>query len=76
MCHRQEHTIPREAAAGLIQLWLCGLFNGHHVTDRVQDERGCTGHTASGCKQFPVPLGDDLDGSADHFEGGLIVNCV
>ena len=24
----------------------------------------------------PVPLGDDLDGAVDHFDGGLIVNRV
>jgi hypothetical protein len=23
-----------------------------------------------------VPLGDDLDGAVDHFDGGLIVNRV
>ena len=68
--------MPREAAAGPILLWLCGLFKGHHAIDRVQDERGCTRRTALGCKQFPVPLGDDLDGSVDHFDGGLIVDRV
>jgi hypothetical protein len=27
-------------------------------------------------KQLPVPLGDDFDGAAGHFYGGLIVNRV
>lgn len=27
-------------------------------------------------EQFPVPLGDDLDGTVDHFEGGLVVDRV
>ena len=29
-----------------------------------------------GREQFPVPLGDDLDGTVDHFEGGLVVDRV
>src|SRR5262249_2022167 len=29
-----------------------------------------------GGKQLPVPLGDDLDGAVDHFDGGLIVDRV
>src|SRR4051794_22475862 len=33
-------------------------------------------HFPLGRKPFPVPLGDDLDASVHHFEGGLIVNRV
>ena len=29
-----------------------------------------------GREQFPVPLGDDLDGTVDDFEGGLVVDRV
>src|SRR5262245_28776209 len=36
---------------------------------------GC-GRSGLWRKQFPVPLGDHLNGSVDHFDGGLVVNCV
>jgi hypothetical protein len=27
-------------------------------------------------EQFPVPLGDDVDGAVDHLDGGLVVDRV
>jgi hypothetical protein len=29
-----------------------------------------------GREQFPMPFRDDLDGSVDHFDGGLVVDRV
>src|SRR5262245_14049106 len=31
---------------------------------------------SSSVKPFPMAFGDDLNGSVDHFDGGLVVNCV
>jgi hypothetical protein len=42
---------------------------------RVPLER-VAGLSVLGGEQFPVPLGDDFDGTIGHFDGGLIVNRV
>src|SRR5687767_6771950 len=36
----------------------------------------CGCYTALGRKQFPVPLGTDLHGVVDHFDGGLVVHRI
>ena len=30
----------------------------------------------AGIEQLPLPLGDDFDGATDHFDRGLVVDCV
>src|SRR5262249_4662986 len=30
----------------------------------------------AGIEQLPLPLGDDVDGATDHFDRGLVVDCV
>ena len=45
------------------------------LTARTQITPDCP-RAGIGGKQLPVPLGDDLDGVVDHFDGGLVVNRV
>jgi hypothetical protein len=46
------------------------------LTDPTRDAAVSSRYDSGWSKQLPVPLGDDFDGVVDHFDGGLVVNCV